>query len=306
MKTILEVRPQGSCGGVLQAIRKVRKLREEKPEAKITILGSLVHNRYVMKALEDMNIHVLEAAGKTRLELLDSIDGGIVVFTAHGVSDQVRQKAKEKGLEVLDASCPFVLSTQKLVRQKAENGTTIFYIGKNGHPESEAIYTAWPQVVLIEKEEDIPDGITTPVFVTNQTTMSVLEIQNLFDAIVRKYPQAEIHDEICNATRIRQQAILDLTGSEIPAENRPDLLIVVGDPSSNNTAKLADTGSKAGIPKILRIESAQELDLSETEGCQVIAVTSGASTPSILTAQVIEKLKTGTEPEDFEIRQALD
>ncbi len=281
---IIEVRPQGYCGGVMQAIDKVVRLRKERPEEKITVLGSLVHNRFVQQALEELNIQTLESNGKTRLELLDEIDEGIVVFTAHGISQQVREAARARKLEVLDASCPFVLSTQNIVREQTEQGHTVFYIGKKGHPEAEAVVSSSSRIILIEKPEDIPKGIETEIFVTNQTTMSILEIEPIFQAIRSLYPDAAIHDEICSATRVRQQAVLSL------ADQKPDLLIVVGDPGSNNTRKLADIGKAAGIAQVLSIETAADLDLDAIRPDMKIAITSGASTPTALRKQVREKL----------------
>lgn len=285
---IIDVLKQGYCGGVRSAISSVLKYREEHPDEPMTLLGALVHNTYVSEALKRKNITVLESAGKTRLELLDEIDHGTVVFTAHGVSAEVRKKAAEKGLKVLDASCPFVRTTQKLVAEKIEQDYTIFYIGKKGHPEAEAVYLNEPKVCLITKEEDIPNGLCDPVFVTNQTTMSLLEIDHLFKAIKDKVPQAEFANELCSATRIRQQAVLDLKGQNI------DLLIVAGDPSSNNSRKLQDAGRKAGIPRALLCESAEDLQNEDFSGVQKIALTSGASTPRAIHDQILEYLKTSS------------
>lgn len=284
--TILEVRPQGFCGGVMKAVQIAKQVRKEHPKEKITILGNLVHNQYVTKALEKMAIDTVDEKGSTRLDLLDQIEEGIVIFTAHGVSEAVYQKAKAKGLMIYDASCPFVLQTQKIVKEKLKAGFTIFYIGKNKHPEAESIYSLSDQVILIETIEDIPSKIVGDIFVTNQTTMSTLDIQDLFAAIKEKYPHAEFFNEICNATRVRQEAILNLKGQSI------DALIVVGDPSSNNTNQLAQIGQRAGIPHIFKvesIESIQEMDFSNKK----IAITSGASTPTYLTKQIIDFLKTG-------------
>ena len=161
----------------------------------------------------------------------------------------------------------------------------IFYIGKYRHPEAEAIYSTSNKIYLIEKEEDIPNGIQEPIFVTNQTTMSIFDIQFLFDAIKQAYPEAEFHDEICNATRIRQQAILDLKNQNI------DTLIVVGDPSSNNTKQLANIGKKAKIKQVIRINDVNELNVDDLHEARRIAITSGASTPTYLTNQVIEYLE---------------
>ena len=285
---IIDVDPQGYCGGVRNAISRVLKYRQEHPAEPMTLLGALVHNNYVSEALKKQNITVLESAGKTRLDLLDEIDHGTVIFTAHGVSDEVRRKAAAKGLSVLDASCPFVCTTQKLVSEKIREGCTIFYIGKKGHPEAEAVYLHEPRVILITSESDIPEGITTPVFVTNQTTMSLLEIDHLFQAIQKKVPQAEFANELCSATRVRQQAVLDLKGQEI------DLLIVAGDPSSNNSRKLQDAGKKAGIPKALLCESAKDLQNADLRGVKKIALTSGASTPRAIHDQILDYLKTAS------------
>lgn len=295
---ILEVKPQGFCGGVMKAVQIAKQVRKEHPEEKITILGNLVHNQYVTKALEKMAIDTLDQKGITRLDLLDSISEGIVIFTAHGVSEAVYQKAKDKGLKIYDASCPFVLQTQKIVKEKLKSGFTIFYIGKNGHPEAESIYSLSDQVILIETIEDIPDSIKGSVFVTNQTTMSTLDIQDLFEAIEKKYPQAEFFNEICNATRVRQEAILNLKGRAI------DSLIVVGDPSSNNTNQLARIGQNAGIRQVLKVESIESIQGMDFND-QKVAITSGASTPTYLTKQIIDFLKTG-QVQSIEIDRILD
>ena len=296
---IIEVRPQGYCGGVLKAIQVAKQCRKENPDKKITILGNLVHNQYVKKALQTYQIHTVENKAKTRIELLDEIEDGIVIFTAHGVSPFVYEKAKQKGLQIYDASCPFVLSTQKIVQEKLSEGYIIFYIGKNHHPEAESIYSTSENVYLIEKESDIPNDINQPIFVTNQTTMSIYDIQFLFDSIQTKYPNALIHDEICNATRVRQQAILDLKDKNV------DALIVVGDPSSNNTKQLAYIGQKAGIKNVYRVETVKDIVLENFSNCKNIAITSGASTPTYLTKQIITYLTNLNEMPEIDIDKIL-
>lgn len=285
MKTVIDIPVQGFCGGVSKAIATVKKAAAADCPRPITILGSLVHNQYVNQELSDLGVRVLEAKGKTRLELLDQVDQGTVIFTAHGVSKAVREKAEAKGLYIIDASCPFVLSTQKLIRQKLDEGYTIFYAGKKGHPEAEGALGDDPGIYLIETADDIPDQIENRIFVTNQTTMSVLDLSGLFDQIAQKYPSAEFCNEICNATRIRQNAILDLAGQDI------DALVVVGDPASNNTLKLAETGQKAGIPMILRVESARDLNPLQLKNASCIAITSGASTPAFLKDEVVRTIQ---------------
>ena len=138
-------------------------------------------------------------------------------------------------------------------------------------------------VHLIQKNE-IPKLQAKKIFVTNQTTMSILELQDLFHKIEEIYPQAEFHDEICNATRIRQQAVLNLK------DQNYDALIVVGDPTSNNTQKLLEAGKNANIPIRLKIQDVNELKEEDLAQAKKIAVTSGASTPTFLTEQVITQL----------------
>ena len=209
----------------------------------------------------------------------------------------VRQKAKEKGLLTIDASCPFVLQTQKIVKQHLDQGYTIFYIGKNKHPEAESIYTMSPRVFLIEPNKEIPKINTTKIFVTNQTTMSIYDIQNIFEKIKELYPRAEFHDEICNATRVRQQAILDLQDV--------DALVVVGDPTSNNTQKLTNIGKKAGILHIFSIQTVMDLHKNDFKNFHTIAITSGASTPTYLTNQVKDYLSKDIEKPKIRIQDIL-
>lgn len=282
-RSIERVKVQGCCGGVRKAIATARQTKKENPRERVTVLGELVHNRYVIQDLARSGIGTAEARGASRLELLEGIPDGIVIFTAHGVNDAVRQKAASRGLRTVDASCPFVLSTQAIVKEKIAEGYTVFYIGKSGHPEAEAVYTNSPNVWLVDSVDAIPGDIREPVFVTNQTTMSILDIQHLFSEIRRRYPDAEFHDEICSATRLRQEAVLNLRDI--------DVLLVIGDPLSNNTRQLEAVGKRAGIPLVIRAESVQDLDVDAIPAGSRIAVTSGASTPGRLVDEVLELLE---------------
>ncbi len=299
MKTqnIITVKPQGYCGGVLKAIETAKNTRIQYPNKKITILGNLVHNQYVKKALQYYSIDTIEGKTKTRYELLDEINEGIVIFTAHGVSPKVYKKAKDKGLILIDASCPFVLQTQKIVKKYLDEDYTIFYIGKNKHPEAESIYTMSDHVYLIEPHKDIPKINTSKIFVTNQTTMSIYELKDTFEKIKSLYPFAIFHDEICNATRVRQQAILNL--------KNVDCLIVVGDPTSNNSQKLVDIGKKAGIQDIFSIQTVEDIDKKDFVKYSTIAITSGASTPTYLTNQVKDYLSNDIEKPKIRIQEIL-
>ena len=301
---IIPVIPRGYCKGVTQAIALARKTARENPGVPITMLGMIVHNRYVVDALQLDHIRCVEQAGKTRLELLDEVNEGIVIFTAHGISEEVAEKARQKSLTCVDASCSDVKETQRLVRQAIDEGADVLYIGKRNHPEAEAVLAISPRVHPVYDQDSLAalSLDNSKILVTNQTTMSVLEIGRLMDQIRVRYPHARFEKEICNATRIRQEAIQKL-------ENI-DLLIVVGDPQSNNSNKLKDIAIQSGIPEVLLIETVRQLKPQDYLGRERIAVTSGASTPTYLTQQVIgylNEVAQGNTPEypDIELDKLL-
>lgn len=289
---VIKVNPRGYCKGVVRAIQIAKQTAKEYPDKNIYILGMLVHNSYVIKALNQYGIITLDDKNKSREELLDQIDDGVVIFTAHGISERIKTKAKEKGLITVDATCPDVLKTQLLVHQYIADGYHILYIGKRNHPEASAICDGNEQITLIEKVDDITSlPHYDKVFVTNQTTMSIYDIDILFKEIKRIYPDAVFSEEICNATRVRQEAIANLKDV--------DTLIIVGDKASNNSNRLAQIGKENGINDVHLIDDVNDLiDINLKEGI-TIAVSSGASTPTYLTNQVIQAL----ENNNFTIQQ---
>lgn len=285
---IISVIPRGYCQGVIRAIQTARRTAQENHGVPITMLGMIVHNQYVVDACTKAGIRFVEDPNKTREELLDEIEEGIVIFTAHGISPQVRKKAVQKGLRVVDASCPDVIRTHEIVMAAVNADRDVLYIGKKGHPESEGTVGLSQRVHLITCCEDVKKYLHLKnVFITNQTTLSLLDTKKIIDACMEVYPNAEVAQEICNATTIRQEAVMKL-------EN-VDLLIVVGDPRSNNSNQLKKIGMDAGIPECLLIESAQSLKESDVMKKNRIAVTSGSSTPNELTSQVISLLQNYAE-----------
>lgn len=276
---IIKVLPRGYCKGVVRAINIAKKTALENTNQPIYILGMLVHNKYVIEALKEYHIITIDDKNKSREELLKEIDKGIVIFTAHGISPKVKKQAEEKGLTCIDASCLDVLKTQKIVANYLTKGYEILYIGKNKHPEASAICDDNDHVHLIESEFDIEKLPSYPkVFVTNQTTMSVHDVKHLFDLIQKKYQNVIISDEICNATRSRQEAVAQL--------EHIDALIVVGDKASNNANRLAQI-AKEKIPYVYLIDDVNDLDMESLNRFQKVAVTAGASTPTYLINQVI-------------------
>jgi 4-hydroxy-3-methylbut-2-enyl diphosphate reductase len=283
---VIKISPRGYCYGVVDAMVLAQHAADNKELPRpIYILGMIVHNQHVVEAFQQMNVHTLD--GADRLALLDQIDKGTVIFTAHGVSPQVRAKALSKGLTVIDATCPDVTKTHDLIRDKVEDGYEIVYVGKKGHPEPEgAVGIAPGRVHLIETFADIENLQlnTDKIIITNQTTMSQWDTAELMQAVLKRYPTAEVHNEICMATQVRQQAVAEQA-------KEADVCIVVGDPRSNNSNRLAQVAEEiAGVPAY-RISSIEDIKPEWFAHAHKVAVTSGASTPTPITKQVIDYLE---------------
>ncbi|MDN4076962.1 4-hydroxy-3-methylbut-2-enyl diphosphate reductase [Paenibacillus polymyxa] len=300
---VLRISPRGYCYGVVDAMvlarQAARNLDLPRP---IYILGMIVHNSHVTNSFEDEGIITLD--GPNRMEILSQVESGTVIFTAHGVSPEVRKLARDKGLTTVDATCPDVTKTHDLIREKSAEGYQIIYIGKKNHPEPEgAIGIAPDHVHLIEKEEEI-DSLTLSagkILITNQTTMSQWDIKHIMKKLLEKYPGAEIHNEICLATQVRQEAVAEQAG-------QADLVIVVGDPRSNNSNRLAQVSEEIAGTTAYRISDITELKREWLKGVAKVAVTSGASTPTLITKEVITYLEQydADNPETWEIRRTID
>lgn len=283
---VIKISPRGYCYGVVDAmVLALRTAQNFDLPRPIHILGMIVHNAHVVEAFEKQGIKTLD--GEDRLALLDQVQEGTVIFTAHGVSPEVRKKARDKGLTVVDATCPDVTKTHDLIREKVAEGYHVLYIGKKGHPEPEgAMGIAPDHVHLIQKLEELDalDLPTDKLIVTNQTTMSQWDVKHLMDAILKRFPGVEVHNEICLATQVRQEAVAEQVGEA-------DLCIVVGDPRSNNSNRLAQVSEEIADVPSYRIADLSELDIEWLRGKKNVAVTSGASTPTPLTKEVITFLE---------------
>lgn len=280
---IKRVVPSGYCKGVVNAINIVKKTKEQYPNENIYILGMIVHNSYVSKQMEDLGVITLEDPNLSKEELLDTIDKGVVIFTAHGISDKIKQKALDKGLICVDASCVDVLKNKDLIKSYLNKGYDVVYFGKKKHPEAEAILSLSNNIHLVSNISDIDNlNISNDnLFITNQTTMSYLEVEDMLKLIKDKYPTCIIQKEICNATSSRQLAITNIKDG--------DVLYVVGDVKSNNTNKLKEIGSKY-FKKVFLISNYKEINKKDLVNENKIYVTAGASTPPILIDEVIDYL----------------
>jgi 4-hydroxy-3-methylbut-2-enyl diphosphate reductase len=286
---VIKISPRGYCYGVVDALQMVRQVAKEPQHPRpIYVIGQIVHNRHAIEELTDLGVISLD--GPDRASILEQVEVGTVIFTAHGVSPLVKQRARARGLNCIDATCPDVTVTHDLVRELVKDGYYILYIGKKGHPEPEGVLGEVPgQISLIETEADVDALELTPAQVarlalSTQTTLSQWDTRRVIEYVKQKYPQVEVHIDICAATQSRQEAV-------VAQARGADLTIVVGDPRSNNTNRLVQVSQElAGVPAV-RIEDLSQLKTEWLQGKRRIAVTAGASTPSQLTREVIRFLE---------------
>ena len=277
---VTRITPRGYCHGVVDAIRIARRVSAAR-EGPVYMLGHLVHNQHVTDELRAHGVELIDSPD--RLAGLDTVDRGTVIFTAHGVSPAVREKAVARGLEPVDATCSDVARTHDLVRRLAGDGYEVIYVGRRGHPEPDGVVGEAPgRVHLVQDVADV-DGLEIEgdrVAVTCQTTLSVWDTDALIARVRERYPNVEVHNEICRATQERQEAA-------VAAARDVDVVVVVGSPRSSNSLRLVEVvRQRAGRPAHL-VDRLEDVDPAWFQGVRRVGVTSGASTPSQLTRAVI-------------------
>lgn len=282
---IILANPRGFCAGVDRAISIV-ELALEIHGSPIYVRHEVVHNRFVVDGLK--------AKGAIFVEELDEVpDGAIVIFSAHGVSQAVRQEAKQRELKVFDATCPLVTKVHMQVARASRKGTKAILIGHEGHPEVVGTMGQYDNpeggIFLVEDVEDIAKlglkGDQNLTFMT-QTTLSIDDTSDVIEALKQKYPaiQGPRKNDICYATTNRQQAVRELA-------KLAQLVLVVGSKNSSNSNRLAELASRMGTPSKL-IDGPQDIDPKWLDGIQTIGITAGASAPEVLVQSVVSHLKT--------------
>ena len=279
---IVLAQPRGFCAGVDRAIDIVERALELHG-APIYVRHEIVHNRFVV---ED-----LRAKGAVFIDELDQVPaGGIVVFSAHGVSKAVRAEAESRGLQVFDATCPLVTKVHIEVERMRAAGREIIMIGHKGHPEVEGtLGQSKDGMYLVETVEDgaalqVNDS-TLLAFVT-QTTLSVDDASVVAEALRAKYPKIiePKKSDICYATQNRQDAVKVMAPE-------CDLVLVVGSANSSNSNRLREVAERMGIPAYL-IDGPESIEPAWLIDRKRIGITAGASAPELLVQQVIDRLKT--------------
>lgn len=275
--------PRGFCAGVDRAITIVeRALEMFKPP--IYVRHEVVHNKFVVDGLRERGALFVD-------ELHEVPDDSIVIFSAHGVSQAVRNEAKDRGLKVFDATCPLVTKVHMEVTRASKTGTECILIGHAGHPEVEGTMGQYnnPEggIYLVESTADV-DKLTvkdpSQLYYCSQTTLSVDDTADVIDALRARFPdiQGPRKDDICYATQNRQDAVRELSTD-------CEVLLVVGAQNSSNSNRLRELAEKVGAQAYL-IADADCIQQSWLEGIEHIGVTAGASAPEVLVKGVVDRL----------------
>ncbi|MEZ5461971.1 4-hydroxy-3-methylbut-2-enyl diphosphate reductase [Dokdonella sp.] len=282
---VLLANPRGFCAGVDRAIEIVERALESFG-APIYVRHEVVHNKFVVDSLRSRGAVFVD-------ELNEVPDGATVIFSAHGVSREVREEADRRGLNVFDATCPLVTKVHIEVARHGKAGRDVVLIGHAGHPEVEGTMGQWSagnagDIHLVETPECVaslqpsrPDHLAY----VSQTTLSVDDTRAVIDALREHFPAiiGPRHDDICYATQNRQDAVREL-GQQC------DLVLVVGSPNSSNSNRLRELAEKQGVPAYL-IDGASDIRRDWLDAGPRIGVTAGASAPEGLVKDVIEQLR---------------
>lgn len=280
---ILLANPRGFCAGVDRAISIVSRALEIY-EPPIYVRHEVVHNKFVVDGLR--------RAGAVFVDELDEVpDDAIVIFSAHGVSQAVRENAKQRGLKVFDATCPLVTKVHMEVTRASRKGIECILIGHAGHPEVEGTMGQYDNpeggIYLVESVEDVEQlQVKNPAQLcfSSQTTLSVDDTADVIDALRQRFPEIEgpRKDDICYATQNRQDAVRELSA-------KTELLLVVGAKNSSNSNRLRELAEKMGCRSYL-IDTAADIQQEWLKDVKSVGVTAGASAPEVLVQQVVQRL----------------
>ena len=280
MKEVILAKSAGFCFGVKRAVDTVY---EQTGKKNVYTFGPIIHNEEVVKDLEKKGVFVINT-----MEELDDITEGTVIIRSHGVSSAVYEALQKKGVEIVDATCPFVLKIHNIVKQESANGKQIVIIGNEKHPEVEGIM-GWSKtqvhvVDTAEKAQNLQLDPQREVCIVSQTTFNYNKFQELVEIIMKKGYNINIRNTICNATEERQTEAREIA-------KRVDAMIVVGGSSSSNTRKLYEI-CKNECKDTYYIQTLNDLDLNSLGMADCIGITAGASTPNNIIQEVYTNVRT--------------
>lgn len=274
---IEEIKPNGFCGGVKKAIRMINE-NYEQMEKPIYMLGLLVHNKKIVDALAEKGIIICKGNPD---EELNTISSGTVIFTAHGISPKTKQKALDKHLNVVDTTCVNVQKVHTIIKNKINENYNVLVIGKETHPEVKGFLGISDNVNVYTNY----NNILNKTFIINQTTLNYDELIKEFNQIKENNQNKDIVicEEICNATKVRQNAIKENA-------HKYDLIIIIGDVLSNNCKSLLNVALNNNTDAI-QIETIEDINKYDLSKYEKIGVTAGASTPRCIIDEVINSLQ---------------
>ncbi len=282
---IILANPRGFCAGVDRAI-EITNRALEMFGAPIYVKHQIVHNKYVVDELKDKGVIFIE-------DVRTVPEGSILIYSAHGVSEEIINQSNKKNLQVFNATCPLVTKVHMEVARLSKKNINTILIGHKDHPEVEGtigryITESNSEIILVENETDVEklkfDENEEIAYVT-QTTLSIDDTKNIINAIKKKYQNViePARGDICYATTNRQGAVKELT-------EKCDIIFVVGSENSSNSNRLREISTRAGVPSYL-LDSANDLDVSWLANKKNIGLTAGASAPEVLVQSIINKLK---------------
>ncbi len=279
---IILAKPRGFCAGVTRAIETVEKAIE-KFGTPVYVRHEIVHNKFVVESLRKKGAIFVNEVEQIPV-------GAITIFSAHGVSDKVEEDALNRGLEVIDATCPLVSKVHREAKKYEEEDYEIILIGHRGHPEVEGTRGRVKKpVILVTNEEDARNiEIQNPqkIAYVSQTTLSVDDTKKIVEILENRFPTLQkglATKDICYATQNRQDAVRDLC-------KIVDILLVIGAQNSSNSNRLRDLGEESGLNSYL-INGAQDIEEKWFKNVEKIGLTAGASAPEVLVQEVILKIK---------------
>jgi 4-hydroxy-3-methylbut-2-en-1-yl diphosphate reductase len=284
-KTLLLLKPRGFCAGVVRAIDIVR-IALETFGAPIYVRKEIVHNRYV--------VDELAAKGAIFVDSVEEVPHGArVIYSAHGVSPEVRAVSKSRGLRVIDATCPLVTKVHVEAINFAKKGYSLILVGHRDHDEIIGTLGEAPNVTHVVGSPGEVEMLTVPdpnrIAYLTQTTLSLDEARDIIEALKKKFPniQGPHAQDICYATENRQVAVKNVVTKD--AYEHPQLLLVVGSENSSNSNRLVEVAVNLNTPSYL-IENCRSIKPEWLHGVKTVALTAGASAPEILVQEVVEFL----------------
>jgi 4-hydroxy-3-methylbut-2-enyl diphosphate reductase len=282
-KRVLLARPRGYCAGVDRAVITVEKVLERYGPP-VYVRKEIVHNRHVVDTLRERGVIFVE-------ETSEVPEGGLVVFSAHGVSPAVHEEAERRNLRTIDATCPLVTKVHNEAGRHAREGRQIILIGHAGHPEVFGTMGQLPegQVVLVETVDDVAKlNVANPqnLAYATQTTLSVDDTAEVVAALKARFPDivGPGREDICYATTNRQEAVKAIA-------DKIEALLVIGAPNSSNSNRLVEVATNYGCPRATLIQRGDDIDWNWVGAPRVIGLTAGASAPEVLIEEVIDAFR---------------